>query len=531
MRIKKGLFPSRFLKLILAGVIGVLGGILVITSGNLPETETGQLPPAPPQAVNKIEISADKKSIIDAETKKLLFKISEAQSYIKDYFKNRNYEYAPGKFIPITDAKYAGDCFGDAVLSNDKELIVFSTSCIDDTTMNQPWIGTVNHKLLPLMYEGETAPEPRRFLSGGIGQNFSWSSDDNTITYETPSLLSLPPSLEKRTIDAKTGEILELKDIYHESTPSPYYWDTYQNYNYGFEVKYPSDWERTIPTGTSIATFINKPNTGNIDLLTIKFIEIKSEKGFLEEIKKITDNKKVKINEQEFYFFKNSENLTAGFLFNEYYTERDNKNFSIVTGIVFKQEGGYIIPPLANELLKQQDIFNRILSSFKFIKKAETDDWNIYRNDKYSYEIKYPNGWNMNDEEGIIITFYDKKYKTAGDALDNKNVIQVRVIDRKDGADYFERFKQKNNPELKKINNIDFYFLKSSMAGLSFYEYYAYRDGKIFTIALDIISELPQGAKSESDIKYPTEAELANELNILNQMLSTFQFVERKANQ
>lgn len=331
-------------------------------------------PPFAPQ-VNKIEIFSDAKSILNAETKKVIFTIADTKQYLKSY----GYEYNPDTF-QTTNAKYEGDCFLSAALSNKKDRIVFSTGCLPGD-LPQAWVG-VYFFSTKMQFEADsqridTIPSFIRFLIGGSGRNFVWSADDKTITYE--ATLGLSGMTETRTIDSRTGEILEIK------SQAP-------------------------------------------------------------------------------------------------------------------------------------------------VVKSETAGWNIYRNDKYSYEIKYPNDWQMNDEDGAIVTFFDKKYKTAGEALDNKKVIQTRVIDRKDGTDYWEKFKQKNNPELKKINGIDFYFLKTSMASLSFYEYYAYHDGKIFTIALFVISELPQGAKSESDIKYPTEAELSNELNILNRMLSTFEFVERKAN-
>ncbi len=159
----------------------------------------------PPPAINKIEISADAKSILNADTKEVIFTINDTQKYLKD----SGYFYNPDTF-QTTNAKYEGDCFISVALSNSKDKIVFSSGCLPGD-LPQAWIGVydIPDVCAPTAYPGgECHPlEKIKFLIGGSGRNFVWSADDKTIAYEAN--LGLSGMTETRTIDSATGEILK----------------------------------------------------------------------------------------------------------------------------------------------------------------------------------------------------------------------------------------------------------------------------------------------------------------------------------
>ncbi|MCK4591991.1 hypothetical protein KAT63_00955 [Candidatus Parcubacteria bacterium] len=155
-------------------------------------------------------------------------------------------------------------------------------------------------------------------------------------------------------------------------------------------------------------------------------------------------------------------------------------------------------------------------------KENNISNWQTYQNEEYGFEVRYPEDWEEIDKTPAIMSF---AYK------DNENnLIQIRSMDRENDISLIKQIKGEGDvePELIKINNKDFYFLKVSMAGLIFYEYYIENKNKIFVISMmNMSADLPKNAQDESDIKYPTDEELSEELNNLRSMISTFKFIEK----
>lgn len=213
------------------------------------------------KTVNKIEISADKKSILNAETKAVIFTIANTQKYLKD----SGYFYNPDTF-QATNAKYEGDCFVAAALSNNKDRIVFSTGCLPGD-LPQAWIGIRNLIQYECPAGAMCKPNPPKiqFFIAGSGKNFVWSSNDKTITYEAD--LGLSGMAETRTIDSQTGKILEKKSAVIDISD----WKTYTNEKYGFEFKYPKSWiiSSTNPAGSPQMISIQSGKQNGSFVLTI----------------------------------------------------------------------------------------------------------------------------------------------------------------------------------------------------------------------------------------------------------------------
>lgn len=200
----------------------IFASILFLRTPKFPTTLPLPTPPASPMPtptsiiqpeITSIEISSDKKSILNAETKKIIFTIEDTKKYLK----NSGYEYNPDTF-QTTNAKYEGSCFIDAALSNNKNRIVFSTGCLSGD-LPQPWIGVygpINIKCPPNALCKIAAPKIK-FLTAGRGKNFTWSPDDTTITYEAD--LGLSGQTQPRAIDSNTGETLENKNIPTAANP------------------------------------------------------------------------------------------------------------------------------------------------------------------------------------------------------------------------------------------------------------------------------------------------------------------------
>ncbi len=197
-------FLSPTIKTVLFFTIILLTGILLVAVGNPFKKVLAPTLSITPR-IYKIEVSADLKSVLNAETKEVIFTIEDANKYLKDF----GYAYNPDTF-QNSNAKYAGDCFVDAKLSNNKDRIVFSSGCMAGD-LPQAWIGVYNINWgsdpnTNCVNKNCLGIPKFRFLIGG-GRNFVWSADDKIITYEAD--LGLSGLTETRTIDAQTGEILK----------------------------------------------------------------------------------------------------------------------------------------------------------------------------------------------------------------------------------------------------------------------------------------------------------------------------------
>lgn len=166
-----------------------------------------------------VAVAEDGKSVVDFQTKKVIFTIDDAKKFLK----NSGYEYDPDTF-QNSNAKYAGDCFMSAAVSHDGQRIIFSTGCLPGD-MPQAWIGVYEISYTDCMDNQSSAAsitpvanaciggEPSyvfRFLNGGGGRNFVWSSDDTNVKYDA-DLGLMGFSLEKM-IDINTGKIMVTED-------------------------------------------------------------------------------------------------------------------------------------------------------------------------------------------------------------------------------------------------------------------------------------------------------------------------------
>lgn len=241
-------FPKIFLIGAIVLSLGLIFGAIK-SFENLPGFSST---PSPLPQINAIEISADKKSILNAETKEVIFTVADTQKYLKD----SGYAYNPDTF-QTTNAKYEGDCFMSALFSNKKDRIVFSTGCLPGD-LPQAWFGVYNLAKYAYAPKGcsikdwcVVGGQTFQFLIGGSGRNFVWSADDETITYEAD--LGESGLTETRTIDSVTGEILERKNAPITSDKK-----IYTNKKYGYSISYPVSWY--IETVNSEEDFTKRGN-------------------------------------------------------------------------------------------------------------------------------------------------------------------------------------------------------------------------------------------------------------------------------
>lgn len=156
-----------------------------------PVVTTGGDKDMPQGNFDSVKVAADGRSVQDADTGKPVFTIEEAHRFIQD----SGYDYDEDTF-QTTDAKYAGDCISEAVLSHDKESIAFITSCLPGD-LPQSWIGIYR-------------TDGFRFVYGGGGDTLVWADDDKSISFE--AYLGLTGWTFAKSVDVATGGITARED-------------------------------------------------------------------------------------------------------------------------------------------------------------------------------------------------------------------------------------------------------------------------------------------------------------------------------
>ncbi|MCK4744791.1 hypothetical protein KAS41_01905 [Candidatus Parcubacteria bacterium] len=217
--------------------IGLFIGIAVIVNNYeyLRNNKNAIINKIPNQIIQKeisaIEISADKKEVLNSETKEVIFTIEEANKYLKD-----------------SSMEYAGNCLTDASLRTPApDKIVFSTGCLFKDT-EKAWIGIYN---IPYKYKTDLEQSPGiYFLTSGSGRNFIWSDNGYYITYEVASKLN--GMMETKKIDIY-GKIIKTKI----DTAN---WQIYRNEEFGFEMKYPENFKVEQPVSDVFIIYASSEN-------------------------------------------------------------------------------------------------------------------------------------------------------------------------------------------------------------------------------------------------------------------------------
>lgn len=177
---------------------------------------------------------------------------------------------------------------------------------------------------------------------------------------------------ERDTIILKPEKI---EEILEDETAD---WQTYRNEEYGFEMKYPSDWK-------TASEFPGRLGPGQTE-----FIE--------------------GVNPQSFLFAPNSKDLTKSEADVILYVAPEGWNCSTYTNLSNDSVNDFLKQNLANNEIEfcksniyfrfsvttpQKEIFNQMLSTFKFIYEDETADWEnyTYTDSILGFSFKYPSEW------------------------------------------------------------------------------------------------------------------------------------------
>ncbi len=247
---------------------------------------------------------------------------------------------------------------------------------------------------------------------GLIGYLFSGIKENITPVIQVSENRSDLDKSEKPVVFEEEGDISD--------------WKVYRNEKYGYEIKYPEDWKNEGNTDDYFfQTFFESKNaeflvrTNQLDSVSPFTFPSSPTCRNEGEFVVLSDNNLPKI---IFSSFQEgiSEKKCNDFLLDEHLILGGfcvDKNLKVYPAEVIKGRGEYLfycgeetdLTTLLDFQLfckgeewqkkegleKCNELFDQILSTFKFIEKDETANWQTYRNEESGFEFKYPEGWEI----------------------------------------------------------------------------------------------------------------------------------------
>ena len=307
-------------------------------------------------------------------------------------------------------------------------------------------------------------------------------------------------------------------------------WKTYiNNGDIKFEVKYPSEWMlkqgvmneirlnalsiRCYPRTKLFDPYKNEPNEGGYKVQYYKKITINGFQGNQYLWGQVSD---------------------YGFL----YTQLINKNNT--TNCEFMSSDFVVKNHDFDQSINSFLYYKEVISSFKFLDQEqadETENWEIYKNDKFGYEIKYPKVWKAVEAKPRI--GFNPEW--TGNILIDNEVQKITFVTT--GLENFEfnfEVKVSSNPANLSIEELKNKILNETVAAsgakLATFEktikldnldalkfsIFAFDSGKnlISTINNNYIYKITFDEKNPNDPYFETHFKTYNE------MLSSFKFLE-----
>lgn len=149
------------------------------------------------------------------------------------------------------------------------------------------------------------------------------------------------------------------------------------------------------------------------------------------------------------------------------------------------------------------------------ITEVETANWKTYRSEEYGYEVKYPQDWEMETKTTRWILWHSPRQTPE------KRVIVASVLDNPEGFSIpTVLLGHPATCEYIEVSNLLFCKLTEKFEAVYTISYSFSKAEKIYSLRL-----LISGGRQRMDYYLPDE-EIASELKIFNQMLSTFRFLE-----